>query len=128
MSTQTDLALVTVVDAENPTLGDLAVSGVHFLFVAGFDAVLQEVAVRLKWLRGEWFRDTLQGVPYISKVFRKGATAATIRSVIRRELRRVPGVKRVARIDLTVDRVTRYATIDVEIVGTDGSIGTVGVS
>lgn len=122
-----DLELVTAIDADNPVLGDLRVSGVDFQLVTGIDAVLQEVSVRLRWLRGEWFLDQTQGVPYFGEIFRKGATLSTVRSILRKEIRRVPGVRRVARLEVTRDPVTRQATIEVEIVADDGSAGTVEV-
>lgn len=123
----TDLALVVSTDADNPVEGDLRVSGVDFVVVSGIDATLQEVAVRLRWLRGEWFLDQREGVPYVGVVFRKGASLSLIRQVFRTEILRVPDVARVQRIEITRDPSSRRSTVLVEIVTRSGETGTVEV-
>lgn len=120
------LTLPSEVDEVNPVAGDLHVDGVDLAVVTGLDAVVQEVNVRLRWWRAEWFLDVAQGVPYLGSVLRKGVDLATVRTVLAREIRRVPGVRQIEAIDLTLDPASRRLTGRVRIRTADG-VGTVEV-
>lgn len=117
---RTDLALVTTVDADNPVLGDLRVSGGVVQRVTGSDAIVQAVRVRLRWWRGEFFLDTSQGTPYLQELLGKGVSEDSIRAMLRREIKRVDGVGHVESIAIETDRRTRHADIAPIIVTEDG--------
>lgn len=114
--------LVTTVDAQNPELGDLRISGSRFARLQSFgDSVTQACNVALRWWLGEWFQDRSRGVPYLQKLLRKGVSEGTVRAVLRKELLRVEGVAQVARMDLALNKRTRSMRVSsVEIVTTDG--------
>ncbi len=115
-----DLALVTETDAHNPVEGDLRVDAAALAMVEGGDAIAQEIRVRLRWWHGEWFLDTTQGTPYLEQLLGKGVTEPTIRTVLRKEIEQVPGVARVTSLEVSIDRATRYATVDLEVLTTEG--------
>lgn len=117
-----DLELVAEVDAENPVLGDLRVSGGVVQIVRGADAIAQEIRVRLKWWRAEWFLDLSAGTPYLEQLLGKGVSEETIRSMLRREIKAVEGVGHVESIELDVDRPTRFAAIDITVVTAEGEL------
>lgn len=114
--------LVTEVDAQNPQLGDLRISGTRLARLASFgDQVRQACQVTLKWWLGEWFLDRRRGTPYIRDLLKKGVSEATARAFFRRELLEVEGVAQVGQIALSLNRSTRVLTVtDAEIVTTEG--------
>lgn len=117
-----DLALVTEVDAENPVLGDLRVSGGRVELVEGAEATEQEVRCRLRWWRGEWFLDLEDGTPYIGQLLGKGVSDETIRTMLRREILKVPDVERVESVEVDTDRATRYSQVSANVITTDGEL------
>jgi hypothetical protein len=117
-------ALATTIDAENPVAGDLRVSGPRLARLSTLqERVAQGCTVVLRWWRGEWFADRKRGMPYIEELLRKGVSEATVRTVIRRELLRVPGVLAVPSMDVAIDRTTRRCTVSrVIVVTTEGAV------
>lgn len=115
--------LVTVVDEQNPVLGDLRIVGTRLAKISAFgDAVRQAVQVCVRWWRGEWFLDVRRGVPYIEAILRKGVTEASVRAVLKREIEAVEGVARVLELDVSIDRATRSATAVGQIETTEGEL------
>jgi len=115
------------VDAANPVAGDLHAIGTELALVSGAAADVQELEVRWRWWRGEWFLDLTTGTPYVEGILVKGAGAASIRGLLLREARRVPGIARVRRLDVVIDRVNRTAEVSGEAVTTSGeSVGLAG--
>lgn len=114
--------LVTALDAQNPTLGDLRISGSRFARLEELgDRVAQACNVRLRWWLGEWFLDRSRGVPYLTKLLKKGVGEGTVRAVLRKELLSVADVAQVARMDLSLDKRTRTMRVtSVEIVTSEG--------
>lgn len=109
--------------AVDSVTGDLAFDGVELAFVEGKDAVAQEIQTRLRWWRGEWFLDTSRGTPYLESILVKGATEATVRAILLREILSVPGVLRVPSLVVSIDRAARYATVTAaEIETTEGPV------
>jgi hypothetical protein len=112
--TTVDLALSTAIDAENPVLGDLRVVNRALVRLTGADAVAQEIRVRLRWWKGEWFLDRRRGVPYIDGILADGATPGTIRAIVIAELAKVPDLAPHPTVTVRIDRRTRFCTIDIE--------------
>lgn len=114
--------LVTVVDAQNPQLGDMRIVGTRFARLETFgDSVAQACNVCLRWWLGEWFLDRSRGVPYIRDLLKKGVGEATVRTLLKRELLSVEGVAQVARMTIALDRRTRVCRVsEIEIVTTEG--------
>jgi len=121
MTSDLRLTRESEVDERNPVAGDLHVEGVDFAIVRGIDAIVQEIEVRLRWWKGEWFLDRRKGVPYIGSILKKGVSLAAIRAILAREIRSVPGVLHVERIDLELDATTRRLTGAAVIRVSDGT-------
>lgn len=109
-----DIELVSAVDAQNPTLGDVRVVGRKLSLVRGADAVAQEANVCIRWWRGEWFLDRTRGVRFLEKLFRVGVTPATARRVLLDDaLDLVPELAPHPVITVDIDRATRLGTVAV---------------
>jgi hypothetical protein len=73
--------------------GDLDLSnGKNAMWICDADAIAQQVTVRLRMHRGEWFADLDLGVDYDGQVFGPGRTEDQVGSEIRRAILGVPGV------------------------------------
>lgn len=116
--------LVNEVDAGNPVKGDLQVTGMRFARLPDrLASIAQACAVELRWWLAEWSFDTSRGTPYVEQLFVRGVDERTVRAVLGRVLRRVSGVRRIARLTFTLDRVARIGRVtDLAIETTDGSV------
>ena len=108
--------------------GDLAFVAGDLAFVSGLDAIRQDAACRLRFVRGEWFLAPSVGVEYHEAFFTKAPDLARIRAIYTRELLATPGIVSVQSVDVTLDANTRVlsgtfrATADTGAVIT-GAIG-----
>lgn len=102
-----DLALSSDHDLDVGLLGELS-------FIDGADRVAQQVKVTLLAFLGEWFLDTSFGVPYFESILVKSPDRASIEAILRARIRAVPGVQRVRRLDLQVERELRILRVAFE--------------
>lgn len=110
--------------------GDLAVDpATKDLQVAdGNDAVLQELRILLRQLKGEWFLDERVGVPYLQQIFGKGRSPQVLRSIFRKALLTASRVRSVAELTLSLDSATRTLTVAARCVLDDGAALTLDFS
>lgn len=113
---------MTIDLAIHPQTGDLYLDGTDIATVTGRDAIAQEIAVRLRWWRREWFLDGRKGVPYLEELFENGVSEGTVRAILKREIEQVPGVVAVRSMEIALDRVTRRATVGARIETTEGDV------
>jgi hypothetical protein len=105
--------------ALDPVDDDLLVDGGLLALVRGADALVQRLELRLGLVRGSWFLDQDQGVPYVEQVLVKGADGSTIGSLLRTEALREPDLRE-ARATVTLDPATRSARATVSAQAVDG--------
>lgn len=113
---------MTIDLALHPDTWDLHLDGTDVATVTGRDAIAQEIAVRLRWWRREWFLDGRKGVPYLEQIFEKGVSVDTVRAILKREIEEVPGVVAVRSLSITVDATTRHATASGQAETTEGDV------
>jgi hypothetical protein len=77
----------------DPETGDLALDDTgDVATVTGADAIAQHIRVRLGFVRGEWFLNTREGVPYFEEIWVKGADLARVKRVLLDAIVKTPGV------------------------------------
>ena len=86
-----------------------------FALAADDAAVRQRIAERLRLWLGEWYLDTLLGVPYLDDVLRGVEYEDVARNVIRQAASEVGGVAEVVDVTLATDRLTRWVSISVTV-------------
>ncbi|WMD20911.1 hypothetical protein RAS12_00640 [Achromobacter seleniivolatilans] len=110
---------------------DLALSADHDLdldllgrttFVDGADRIAQQIKVTLLAFMGEWFLDTTFGVPYFDDILVKSPDRASIEAILRARIRAVPGVERVRRLDLEIERQLRVLRVSFDADTTAGRL------
>ena len=91
--------------------------------VYGLEAIRLRVISRLQFIKGEWFLDTRQGLPYYEAVFRKNPDLSLVQSIFRKAINSTPGVQTVARMETTFNKETRrFSITPLEIVVTGGTV------
>lgn len=89
--------------------------GASDLFQDSKEGVAQAVQTRLALLKGEWFLDTTEGMPWSTEVLGKN-TSTTYDAAIRQRILRTPGVNSLTAYNSAVASDTRrlsvMATID----------------
>lgn len=102
-----DLALTPDHDLDLDLLG-------RATFVDGAERVAQQVKVTLLAFLGEWFLDTTFGVPYFESILVKDPDRASIEAILRARIQAVPGVERVRRLGLEIERELRILRVSYE--------------
>lgn len=58
------MLLTDKVDIKLDANGDIVIVDGDFVFTSGLEAVVQDIKIGLRTIRGEWFLDLEEGVPY----------------------------------------------------------------
>lgn len=102
----------------DPESHDLALdAGGRITFLDGANAAqadaatAQEIKTRLLFFKGENFADAREGVPYFQEILRKGVALSRVRAIVQRVIRSHPAIVDVPVCTVTLDRVTRAASI-----------------
>lgn len=112
--------LVTEATATNPNVHDYELDDRGqpvFLEdnLSDLTSYAQSVAQRLKcrWqlMQGEWYMDQRQGTPWTQVLFRKGITVETLKLAFRKVATGTPGVRSITRLEVTIDKASRRASI-----------------
>lgn len=109
-----NLGIVIEVDDENPVEGDLRLVDGQLVLVTGIDAIRQELTVRLRWFRGEWFLDRRTGVPWFESILGQKTALSLIERILRRAILATPGVESITRFVLERDNVERSLALTFE--------------
>jgi hypothetical protein len=101
--------MTTVTTLKLDANGDVDVSGGTLHFLTGAAAVAQSVQSRLRYVKGECYRDEAIGTDWWSVIGEKPNPAA-VRDMVRRTILGTPGVGSLVSLDLTLDAATRQLT------------------
>jgi hypothetical protein len=91
--------------------GDLAISNLDLSMVAGAERVSQQLQIKLKLWRGEWFLDTEFGTPYLQDVLGKRMSLNGAVASIKKSIMEVEGVQMIETFDYNFNRKTRMLDI-----------------
>lgn len=84
-------------------------------WVSGDALIKQRVEIRLRAETGEWTYDTGLGLPYRKHILVKNPDMVLIRGLIVSQVKKVPGVRQVLKMDPVFDRASRHLTITFRI-------------
>jgi len=116
------LALTLVVDPDNIIPGDLHLENGQIHWWDGDEARLQKTIVLLKFVKGEWFLNVEEGVPYFTHVFVHNPNLRSVKALFKRALLATPGALSVKTLDLVFDRAERSIAVNFELVFDDGTV------
>jgi len=101
---------------------DLALDSTCVVLVDGAARVRQQIKVTLLTWLGEYFLDVTFGVPYLESILVKRPNRAEVESVLRQRITAVPGVLRVTRMDIQIDREARQLRVDFQAATSEGLV------
>lgn len=111
----------------NPLTHDLDVGSLDLQIVSGADSVLQNIRIKLKLWRGEWFMDTEAGTPYLEDVLGKRISLAGALASIRASVLEVDGVQTITSFNYTFNRKTRKLDYEFEVQTPYGNLNLLNV-
>jgi hypothetical protein len=113
------------------TSGDLDVSTGDLQIVEGGAAVKQELDIRLKFFKGEWFLDAKEGTPWFQRILGQKMvtipnrinqlTEILLRQIIRKIIVTTPGVSTLDSLETTINGATRAVSITAYGTAKDGT-------
>jgi hypothetical protein len=90
---------------------DVDTSRVDFTLVADADQVRQQLLIKLKLWKGEWFLDTEFGTPYIPSILGKQLTLSGAIAALRKSILEVEGVRRIVEFNYDFSNSTRKLSV-----------------
>ena len=98
----------------------------NLAIVRGAAAVAQHVRQRLMTFKGEWFLDTIAGVPWLDQLLGKQYDPALAEAVVKAEILNTDGVVEITSFSVGFDRnVRRLAISEITVLTTYGQEVTV---
>ena len=111
-----DLSILSGDDlALDVATGDVAV-------VTDGDGIMQDILVRLRTFRGEWFLNTDAGVPYFQDIFLKNVNLHRVSSVLKDAIIGTPGVTALTSFELSLTTATRALSLAFRAITEEGEI------
>lgn len=91
--------------------GDLAIENGDLVIIDGVDAVAQNIEVRLRFFKEEWFLDTRLGMPYYEKILGKKPRLNLLKSIFRKAILTTPGMIRIDDFQIDYEGVERKINV-----------------
>ena len=92
--------------------------------VEGVDAIAQHLLIRLRFIKGEFFLNRNDGVPYFEDILKKDPALIVVRAVYRETILETPGVLEILLFDLSVIASIRKFQLDFtsKVTGSDAPL------
>ena len=82
-------------------------------------AVAQRLFIRLRTFKGEWFYNTIYGVPYFQRIFTK-TTKGAVDAIFQDQILSETGVKRITEFSSELNAANRKYSLSFRVLTTDG--------
>jgi hypothetical protein len=96
----------------DPATNDILVTDDALAIVEDGDAIIQHLAIRLRFFLGEWFLDTRLGIPYFDSVLVKNPNLVLVRGILRNAILTTPGVLSLESFAFDFDNANRVMAVD----------------
>lgn len=111
----------------DPLTGDLAIVNNDLILVNDSDQVRQNLKIRLRFFRGEWFLDTTAGLPFYESILVKNPNLPDIDNIIKAEIIDTDGAEELLEFNSDYDPKARTYSIEFkyrDIYGETGFLNT----
>lgn len=108
--------------ALDPTTSDLLLENFDLQLVEGRDQIAQNLAIRLRFILGEWFLDITAGVPYYDDFFIKAPNQIRIESVLKEEILDTLGIDQILSFTSNFDAQRRIYSVTFSVSTIQGEI------
>lgn len=97
--------------ALDPVTNDLVFREFDFDLVDDTRQIMQNLAIRLRFVLGEWYLDITQGIPYYEEFFIKSPNQIQIESVLKKEIVDTRGIVELTSFDANFDKRRRIFSV-----------------
>lgn len=104
----------------DPITNDLVIENGDLVLTDNLDPLLQQLKVSLNIYKGEWFVDTLTGVPYTTEFLADKNNKTFIDTYLQNYIRNINGVDKILKYTSVFDDSSRGLTITFSVLTTDG--------
>ena len=108
--------------ALDKTTGDLLLQDFDLQLVDDQDQIAQNLAIRLRFILGEWFLDITAGVSYYQDFFIKSPNQIRIASVLKQEILNTKGVTQILSFTSNFDDQRRIYSVTFTVSTVQGQI------
>lgn len=91
---------------------DLDTSALDLALVSDAEQVRQQLLIKLKLWKGEWFLDTEFGTPYLQSILGKQLTLSGALAALRKSILEVAGVRQIQTFSYDFQHSTRKLTVE----------------
>ena len=98
--------------ALDPKTGDLVFEDFNFALVGGVDQIAQNLAIRLRFIQGEWFLNVLAGIPYYQYFFIKNPNQIQVETFLKDEISNTDGIIDINSFSSDFDGINRKFTVN----------------
>lgn len=110
------------------TSNNLKIENRDFLFTEDDSIyVAQKLRIRLGFFLGEWYLNSLKGIPYFTEILVKNPNLDYIEDLLKSEIVGVDGVKEILSFDMVYEGITRTLSIETQVQLIDGSTASVSI-
>ena len=100
-----------MLDIALDALHDLDTSTLDLKLVDSAEQVRQQLIIKLRLWRGEWFLDTEFGTPYIQQILGKQLTLSGALAALRKSILEVSGVRQILSFEYSFSNSTRKLSV-----------------
>lgn len=108
--------------ALDPTTGDLLIVDFDLAIVSGVDQIAQNLAIRLRFILGEWYLNTLAGLPYYQYFFIKNPNQIQVETFLKDEISNTTGVIQITSFSSAYDGQNRKFSVNFACQTIDGNL------
>jgi len=108
--------------ALDPKTGDLVFEDFNFALVGGVDQIAQNLAIRLRFIQGEWFLNVLAGIPYYQYFFIKNPNQIQVETFLKDEISNTDGIIDINSFSSDFDGINRKFTVNFGCRSVDGNL------
>lgn len=101
---------------------DLDLSTGNLVFIDGLEAIRQDINIRLRFFKGEWFLNTEVGIPYFQKILGQKPRLNVIRDIYRTAILGTPGILAITALTVDFDRSSRKVSISFRATTSEGPL------
>lgn len=98
--------------ALDPVTGDLLIDNFDLQLVSDIDQIAQNLAIRLRFIEGEWYLDILAGIPYYQYFFIKNPNEIQMQSFLTNEIVSTNGITELKNYAMKFDGQQRVFTVN----------------
>jgi hypothetical protein len=98
--------------ALDPQTGDLSIESFDIALVDGIDQIAQNLSIRLRFMRGEWYLDIAAGLPYYQYFFIKNPNQLQVETFIKNEIVNTTGINQILNFSSAYDDQRRQFSVN----------------